>query len=509
MRLSGNMIDLLICSLPSGILNRPPAAPAILKACVEQAGFSAKTEDLALNFYVNQCHREFEVYYKKTKVFEPFVNFVLTDDVTQWIDNFCNIINQYNPKFVALSVFSTFQHRACVLLCRTLRESFPDIKIILGGYGLPESVSITFDGFIKTEFKKFDQYMQLYKLADYYVYGEGEQQLVDLLKGHPAPDTDIVDLNTVPIPNFDDYRFDDYVWHNTPVITITGSKGCVRSCTFCNVPEKFGRFRRRSGKNIAQELIELSQRYSITKFEFTDSLVNGSQRDFNEWVEIIADYNDQQTADKRITWYGQYICRPQAQIPLGIYQKIKRSGAVNLIIGAESGSDAVLEAMKKNITVKDIFDELDQFEQHGLQAQLLMLSGFYNETWDRYLETLSFISQCHRYIATGVISKIAVGLPLMIENNGYLHRHAEELGIVLNPSHVSDWKTVDDPDNTWLERMRRRVITQAVLDSMGVGMTGNSIEELQLILNQIRLYEKQLTSPDSINDLRFVEVSVH
>jgi hypothetical protein len=31
---------------------------------------------------------------------------------------------------------------------------------------------------------------------------------------------------------------------------------------------------------------------------------------------------------------------------VGIYQKIKRSGALNLIIGAESGSDAVLEAMK-------------------------------------------------------------------------------------------------------------------------------------------------------------------
>jgi hypothetical protein len=275
------------------------------------------------------------------------------------------------------------------------------------------------------------------------------------------------------------------------------------------VPDKFGRFRRKSGKNIAHELIELSQRYGITKFEFTDSLVNGSQRDFNEWVEIIANYNDQQTVDRRITWYGQYICRPQSQIPAGIYQKIKRSGAVNLIIGAESGSDAVLEAMKKNMTVQDVFDELDQFEQHGLQAQLLMLSGFYNETWERYIETLSFIAQCHRYVAAGVISKIAVGMPLIIEPNGYLHQHAEELGIVINAENMSDWKTIDDPNNTWLERLRRRVITQAVLDSMGTSMTSNGIEELQLMLNQIKLYEKQLTSPDSVNDLGFVEVSVH
>jgi hypothetical protein len=161
------------------------------------------------------------------------------------------------------------------------------------------------------------------------------------------------------------------------------------------------------------------------------------------------------------------------------------------------------------MTVQDIFDELDQFEQNGLQAQLLMLSGFYNETWERYIETLRFIAQCHRYFAAGVISKIAVGMPLMIEPNGYLHQHAEELGIVVNTENISDWKTVDDPDNTWLERLRRRVITQAVLDSMGTSMTGNGIEELRSMLNQIRLYEKQLTSPDSVDDLRSVEISVH
>lgn len=502
------MIDLLICSLPSGVINRPPAAPAILKACAIQAGFTARTEDLSMNFYIKQCKRNFHYYYEQTKMFEPINNFVYSDSINQWIEDFCKLIDQLRPNFVALSVFSYFQHRAAVILCQQLRNSFPNVKIILGGYGLPESVDDSFTGFLTTKIKKFDHYMQIRRLTDYCIYGEGEQSLIDILAGKDVVDKP-VDLNDLPIPNFDDYNFNDYVWHTVPVITITGSKGCVRSCTFCNVPKKFGRYRRRSGKNIAQELIDLSQKYGVYKFEFTDSLVNGSQRDFHEWVEIIANYNDQQNPAHRISWYGQYICRPQSQIPIGIYEKIKRSGAVNLIIGSESGSNTVLDAMKKNITVQDVFDELDQFEQHGLQTQLLMLSGFYNETWERYLESLEFIARCHRYLAVGVITKIAVGFPLIIEPEEYLHQHAEELGIIIDPNNKSNWKTVDDPTNTWIERIHRRLITQVLLDSMGTSMTGNGIEELHQMLNQLKLYEKHLTSSDSADNFRFIEVSAH
>jgi anaerobic magnesium-protoporphyrin IX monomethyl ester cyclase len=489
------MIDILICSLPSGVINRPPAAPAILKACAESAGFAARTEDLSLNFYIKQCNKNFDLYYEQSKKFEPYNQFDRTDQINRWVKDFCTLVREHNPKFVAFSVFSTFQHRACVLLCQELRKYFPAVKIILGGYGVPEPVDDTFLGFLSTDFKKFDQYMQFYRLVDHIIYGEGEQSIVDVLAGHALTSLP-VDMNDVPVPNFDDYQLDKYIWHTVPVVTVTSSKGCVRSCTFCNVPRKFGSFRRKTGKNVAQELIELSQRYDITKFEFTDSLVNGSQRDFYEWIEIIADYNDQQPVDKKISWYGQYICRPQSQIPSGIYNKIKRSGAVNLIIGAESGSNAVLAAMQKKMTVQDIFEELDQFEQHGLQAQLLMMNGFHNETWERYLETLEFIVRCHRYVAAGVISKIAMGPPLMIEPEGYLHQHAEQLGIVINHRNTFDWSTVDDPTNTWLERVRRHVVAQVLLNEMGTSMTSNGIEELHLMLNQLKLYEDH---PASVN----------
>jgi Radical SAM superfamily len=502
------MIDILICSLPSGIINRAPAAPALLKACVEQAGFSARTTDFSLSFYINQCHKDFNVYSEEVKLFENYTKFEMTKSITNWLDDVCEIIVQHQPHWVGLSVFSTHQHRATVLVCKILKEKFPNIKILLGGYGLSEEVGASFSGFTETIISNFDQYIKHHQLADYYIYGEGELEIINILNNTQSTITS-VDLNQIPFSNFDDYQLDEYMWHTEPVLTVTSSKGCVRNCTFCNVPRKFGKFKRKSGQNVAQELIHLSQRYNVTKFEFTDSLVNGSLKDFQEWIEIIADYNNKQPIKHRISWYGQYICRPQAQIPIGMYETIKQSGAVNLIIGAESGSNDVLEAMNKKITRQDILNELEQFDNHGLKAQLLMLNGFYNETWERYIETLHFIASCHRYTASGTVTKIAVGFPLIIEPGGHLQQHAEQLGIIIDPNDTFNWKTKHDSSNDFIERMRRRIITQEVLNFMNVSMTINGINELKEMSDQIKLYEQQLISPNSKTNFRFSKLSAH
>ena len=503
------MLDILICSVPSGVLNRPPAALAILKASVLQIGLTAKTIDLSLEVYINQCRRDLTVYTEEMRVFEPLVSFTDTDVVREWLINSIDIIKKMQPKYIGISVFSNFQHRATVLLCQLLRKQLPNIQIILGGYGIVESTDDSFCGFTSAidRVGTFEMYMRKHNLVDHIVIGEGESNLLNILQNN-SPTTDVVNLDKLPISDFSDYKLSEYVWHDQPVLTITGSKGCVRACTFCNVPRKFGRYRKMSGKRIATEMIELKNLYGVRKFEFTDSLVNGSQKDFYEWINIIADYNLQQPKDQRLTWYGQYICRPQAHIPKDIYQKIKDSGAVNLIIGAESGSNDVLKAMHKKITVEDIYDELIQFEKHGLQCQFLILNGFYNETWERYLETLVFISNCHRYLAAGVIGKIAVGFPLIIEDGGYIQQHADELGIIESENKIT-WRVKDDPSNIWLERLRRRVITQLLLNKMGASMTGNGILELKLMIEQLTLYEQQLRSSDSTVNIKLPGLELH
>jgi radical SAM superfamily enzyme YgiQ (UPF0313 family) len=494
-------VDLLICSLPAGIINRPPAAPAILKGCVEQQGFTAVTVDLSLEFFINQCNESLETYTQHSTIFEPLVDFDKTSEsycvASQWLNHCIDIIKSHNPKFLGLSVFSYFQHRATVLLCDQVRRHCPDIKIILGGYGLAATTRESFQGFISKEDNSttFDTYMSNKNLSDFQIHGEGENSIVEILEKNSIQQTP-VDLMNVPTPNFDNYFLDKYQWHDVPVLTITGSKGCVRACTFCNVPAQFGRYRRRSGAHIAAEMIELQKKYSVNKFEFTDSLVNGSQKDFFELITILAEHNESAEPGKKITWYGQYICRPQSQVIEGTYPLMKRSGALNLVIGAESGSNEVLEAMNKKITVQDLYDEIEQFKQHNLQAQLLVLIGFYNETWPRFLETLDFLVKCQPYVANNTITRIAPGMPLVIDDR-YLYHNAENLGIEINAFNSLDWRTKHDSSNTWLERIKRKIIVQLILHQMQLPMTSNGISETKTMIEQLKIYEQQLRSFDS------------
>ena len=509
------MIDLVICALPPGVLNRAPAAPSVLQSCVEQAGFRARSLDLGLDYFIEQCNRNLEQHRSLSATWQGLTDFdPERSDIKHWIDSSVKKIKQLDPKWAAFSVFSYFQHRATVMLCRALKTACPNIKLVAGGYGISAHTQISFKNFPLASSwdlsNNFEEYLKRHRLVDHIVSGEGESAIVNLLEDKQFGVADPVDLYSLPIPNFDDYKFSEYVWHTQPVITVTGSKGCVRSCAFCNVPVKFGRFRRRQGSDIAQEIIYLSQHYGVTKFEFTDSLVNGSQKDFVEWVTILAEYNDQRPQEQKITWYGQYICRPQNQITnKNIYSLMKRSGAINLVIGMESGSNTVLESMQKKMTVEDMYDELQMFEQHDLQAQLLILVGFYNETWDRFLDTLKFLTRIHKYCAQGTVTRISAGLPYFIEPMGVVHRQAEELGIVLDPTNTSAWTLKNDPSYDYVERSRRKLIMQALLEKMGVGMTFNGINELEILLTNLKIYEQQLRSPDSSGNLKFIATDTH
>lgn len=509
------MLDLLIVSVPVLDLQYPPSSPAIIKACAIAGGFSAQTLDLNIELkkICGSTNRFLQVQYNFENVDTKIVNSLdpvpafFNNDlnlIQDWLDLSIKLISDKNPKWLGISVFSYKSHKATLTLCIELRRRMPDLKIVLGGRGASSYLlgpdHLQFVNKMKNFFgdypwKNFSETLLSYGLVDTIIQGDGEKAIVDLLSGNTDNDvkgsvTDI-NLGTLPFVDFDDYDLSAYEYVNEPTIPITGSKGCVRKCTFCDIPVLWPKFKFRSGSHIASEMIHLFQRHGVKKFYLSDSLVNGSLEAFKDFTHTVAKHN-QYNPDNTIKWVGQYITRPKSnRLDSEYYDMLKLSGGEGLTIGVESGSDAVRAHMKKNFVTADIDHELAEFDRRGIVCVLLFFSCYPTETWQDFLDTVNMFVRYQKYCASGTVYKLTLGIPYTHHAQTPLWNMQEEIG--LHSSKGSDilWLLESNPELTFFERCRRRLILQEVANALQLPMSRNT-PELNQLIDSLKLHHEAI-----------------
>jgi radical SAM superfamily enzyme YgiQ (UPF0313 family) len=173
---------------------------------------------------------------------------------------------------------------------------------------------------------------------------------------------------------------------------ITGSRGCVRNCTFCDVAGMWPKYRFRSGKNIAGEIIETRKKYKISSFEFTDSLVNGSMKAFRDMCNSLTDYRNT-SGDTSWGWQSQFIARSKVQMPPEDFELMKKSGGNMVSIGIESASESVRNHMKKGFSNSDMWYTYEQCRKNNIKVGIMMLVGYPTETKEDFQQTLSMLEK--------------------------------------------------------------------------------------------------------------------
>jgi len=519
-------LDMLIVSLPVLDLQYPPSSPAVIKACVNAAGFSARTEDLNILLLKICGGKE-----KFSQVQYNFENIgptaVETDDavlaffdndhgyIREWVDQSIDLIIAHNPRWLGISIFSYKSHKACLLLCAEIRRRGLKLKIVLGGRGASSyALGPDHSEFLSRIEKFFGDYPDLvfaetllfYGLVDKVIQGDGEQAVIDLLTtdtdNNVLTDVGKINLETIPFVNFDDYDLAAYDYVNEFILPITGSKGCVRQCTFCDIPVLWPRFKYRSGEHIAQEMIHLQNKYGVRKFYMTDSLVNGSLKAFTEFITYLADHNKSHP-EKSLKWVGQYITRSRSNaLNDHYYDLIRDSGGEGLTIGVESGSDAVRAHMKKQFLTTDIDYELEQFDQRGIVCVLLFFSCYPTETWDDFLDTVDMFIRYQKYCASGTVYKITLGTPYTHHQQTPLWNQQEEIGLSSKPGSDILWRLDKNPTLTYYERIRRRLILQEVATALKLPMSRNTAELNQMI-DSINLHQQSI---DDYFDIESVQL---
>jgi radical SAM superfamily enzyme YgiQ (UPF0313 family) len=451
-------IDILIVNVPGTVRYAPLAAPALLKASVESHGFIAKTVDYNLDFWLQNHNKN---------IFPDLENFFINvnhtsemrDIAKELVIDWVNDIKTYNPRFVGISVF-TYQSRVSTeLFCAEIRKQLPNTKIILGGQGIP-------DGGINggTEWVSRQKSLNLF---DYWVRSEGEDALIDILNDKYKDPMfygfeQIKDLDSIPIPDYSDYQFDKYQQQQ---LLVTGSRGCVRHCSFCDIHTHWKKFVWRDGEKVAEEMIKQSQKYGINQFIFTDSLVNGNTRQFSRFVSALAEYNVS-NPDQKIFWRGQFIIRRKQKYDDTIWELTGLSGADRLAIGIESGSEKVRKHLGKEFSNDDIDYVLDEMAKHNITSSFLMLVGYPTETESDFQDTIDMFER-NKDHAGKEIANVTLGTTLAVLPNTPLYNNADDIGLVLDPRSENYWVNTNNPDLTFKERIRRRLHLDKLLPSLG------------------------------------------
>jgi hypothetical protein len=423
------MFDVVIVTVPYTASLLPPAAAAILASI-------ANINNLT-NAYIDF---NIDVNIKNDK---DVINFCMKSGsydlnvVHDYFQKYANQILNHKPKYVCISTFTYNCLPSVQLLCMILKSINPKICIIIGGQGLGNN---------GINEKSMGSLFHNMKLCDYYVKSEGESALDGIFKNKNRSGINsdqweqMTDLEIFKYPNYDNYNFTLY----KKILPITGSRGCVRKCTFCDIHTHWKKFIFRDGKNIANEMISQAKKYSINEFYFTDSLVNGSMKAYREMVNILSDSN------KNILWNGQFIVRSKRQMTEHDWMQTANSGANRLSIGIESLDESIRDHMKKKFSNNDVIYNLEMMKKYNIKCTFLMIVGYITETEKTFQNTMRMFTELKRF---SDIMEVCLGSTLGILPNTALDKYN-------NGDYENDWHYKNNTFNTrkdMLERLTNHV----------------------------------------------------
>jgi anaerobic magnesium-protoporphyrin IX monomethyl ester cyclase len=246
-----------------------------------------------------------------------------------------------------------------------------------------------------------DHYQQyLEKGADFVLLGEGEQTLLELLlairdgqeefeaiaglawrkNGMPVRSFArkvMKDLDRLPLPAWDLVDMEHYrkVWmqhHGYFSLNISTTRGCPYKCNWCAKPIYGNRYNARSPRHVVKEIRFLKERYQFDHIWMCDDIFGlkpGWVQEFAEMVEgekILFRFKIQSRAD--LLMQENYV------------QALARAGCENSWMGAESGSQKILDAMDKGTTVEQIAGATRLLREHGICASFFIQFGYPGET---------------------------------------------------------------------------------------------------------------------------------
>jgi len=426
----------LVCC-PEWSITSPPYAISLLKSILLEAGHDAKTFDFNIEAYQFLKNEEIEFFagqnffYWEDGEFDKEVLPRIDKLMDEWVEQILN----YSPDFIGFTVYHT-SIRCTQYLIKRVRKKNSKIKIVMGG---PQCFSA-------------GEYPPYLGISDYICTGEGEKAILEMLK-YPddrALSSKVININENPVCNYDDYNLESY--ERPTGASIEASRGCVAKCAFC-LETHYWIYRSKKGQTIVDEMKQLKEKYGFTQFRFNDSLVNGNIKQFYNMVDALS-------KDPFVEMWDGY-ARIDGKMDLEFMKKIKKSGNDHLSYGLESGSQKVLDDMRKGITVQEIEQNLKDSYEAELRFHVNWMVGFPTENQTDHATSLVFLFNNAEYI-----NGISPGMTCGIGDKSALKLNPEKFNIA-EKYYWNNWVT-NDFKNTGVHRHIRLKCTHIWVDMLNI-----------------------------------------
>ncbi|WP_452226623.1 B12-binding domain-containing radical SAM protein [Lacinutrix cladophorae] len=304
-----------------------------------------------------------------------------------------NFIEKKQPKSIA--IYTNLMTKINVIklvniLKKDAKYGFP--KIILGG----PDITYNCENYLNTG-------------VDFLIIGEGEQTTLELYQAiannknysdipgiaylengsvkKTAPRVKMKSLELLPLPNRAAIPVEKYLdtWkthHGKSSMTISTQRGCPYTCKWCSTAVYGQSYRRRPANMVAQELKMLKETYSPDSIWFVDDVFTVSHK----WIK---NFHEEVLKQDAII---PFECITRAErLDDEILQLLKEAGCFRIWIGAESGSQKIIDAMDRRVDVNVVKEAIQKTNALGIETGTFIMVGYPGEDEEDIRETISYL----------------------------------------------------------------------------------------------------------------------
>ena len=277
-------------------------------------------------------------------------------------------------------------------ILKTETYDFP--KIVLGG----PDVTYNVENYLKAG-------------ADFLVIGEGEETTFELYQAiinnsdihqingiaflennqviQTEARTKFKELNELPLPNREAISMQKYLetWknnHGKSSMTISTQRGCPYTCKWCSTAVYGQSYRRRPAHLVVEEMKMLKEKYNPDAIWFVDDVFTVSHKWLTEFHSEIIKQNA----------IIPFECITRAErLNDEILQLLKEIGCFRIWIGAESGSQKIIDLMDRRVDINHVKKMIQDTNAIGIETGTFVMVGYPEETIEDIDKTIQYLKE--------------------------------------------------------------------------------------------------------------------